>query len=236
MIEKEHEGSLHKPSFSYVSVERSDRTGGHEWTERVIELSEGKIRDLTLEDGKPLSEERRRHEDIRLRSIAKDPQSFLLHERTQKMEEQRMQKILDLLPRAFLFEDKGQQESWEKIVYRPNPSYIPQTYEERILHEMSGVMLIDSHKCRLHRLEGRLGTNVSFGYGLIANLHQGSAFAITRSPILDDLWKTTQLDVRMDGNVVLFKSISRQQEAIHKDFRLLPPNLTIAQAVALLLS
>jgi len=55
-----------------------------------------------------------------------------------------------------------------------------------------------------------------------------------RSPILRDLWKTTKLDIQMDSHVILFKTISRQQDSIHKDFKLLPSTLTIAQAVALL--
>jgi len=135
---------------------------------------------------------------------------------------------------AFLFEDNRLQQDWKRINYRPNPSYVPHSYEERTLHEMSGVLLIDPRTHRLHMLQGRLVEDVSFGYALIATLHSGSNFSIVRSPILEDLWKTTQLDVHVDGHVVLFKAISRQQNSIHKDFRLLPSNLTIAQAVALL--
>ena len=234
MIEREHEASLHKPPFSYISVEKSDRTGGHEWTERVVEVSEGKLRDLILEDGTPISEERRRREDARLRAIEKDPEPFIRHERAQKTEEQRAEKFLDLLPRAFLFEDNGLQQNWEKISYRPNPSYVPQSYEERILHGMSGALLIDPRTNRLHMLQGKLGEEVSFGYGLLATLHCGSTFSIVRSPIHGDLWKTTQTDIRMNGHIVLFKTISRQQISTHKDFKLLSSNLTIAQAVALL--
>jgi hypothetical protein len=192
------------------------------------------LRYLIQEDGTPLSPDRRRREDARLRSIAEDPRAFIRHERAQKGEEQRMQQILDLLPRAFLFQDCGVQQSWEQINYRPNPSYVPQSYEERILHEMSGTILIDPHTFRLHVLEGTLAQDVSFGYGLLATLHAGSSFSIVRSPILQGLWKTSKLNIRMDGHVVLFKTISRQQDAIHKDFSLLPSNLTIAQAVGLL--
>jgi hypothetical protein len=234
MIEKEHEASLHKPPFSYISVERSDRTGGHEWTEQVIEVPDGRLRELIMEDGISLSGDRRRREGARLRSIAQNPESFIRHERERKTDEQRAQEILEILPRAFLFEDDGLQQGWKKISYRPNPSYVPQSYEERILHEMSGVLLIDPHTDRLHMLEGSLAQDVSFGYGLIATLHRGSTFSIVRSPILEDQWKTTQIDVHMDGHVVLFKAISRQQSSIHKDFKLLPYKLTIAQAVALL--
>jgi hypothetical protein len=234
MIENEHQATFHKSPFSYVSVERSDRTGGHEWTERVVEVSDGKLRNLILEDGVPISMVRRRREDARLHAIEKDPDQFFRHEHAERSDEQRAQKILDLLPRAFLFEDNGLQQNWKSISYRPNTSYVPQSYEERILHGMSGTILIDPQNNRLHLLQGTLGNDVSFGYGLLATLRRGSTFSLVRSPILGDFWKTTQVDIQMNGQVVLFKTISRQQTSKHKDFTLLPSKLTIAQAVALL--
>ncbi len=234
MLAKEHDASLHKPAFSYTSIERSERTGGHEWTEEVVEVPEGKLRYLLSEDGKPLSPEKKRSELSRLQSIAEDPQAFIRRERAQKDEEQRAQQILNLLPRAFLFQECGIQQGWEQINYRPNPSYVPQSYEERILHEMTGTILIDPDSYRLHMLEGTLSKDVSFGYGLLATLHAGSSFSIVRSPILPGAWKNTKIDVHMDGHVILFKTISRQQDAQHKDFKLLPSTLTIPQAIALM--
>jgi len=162
MLEKEHEAAFHKPAFSYISIERSDRTGGHEWTEKVVEVSEGKLRYLVLEDSKPLSLDKQRRENARLQAIAEAPEAFVRHERARESEEERAQQILDLLPRAFLFQDCGVQQGWEQISYRPNPSYVPQSYEERILHQMSGTILIDPHADRLHMLQGTLAEDVSF--------------------------------------------------------------------------
>jgi hypothetical protein len=234
MVEREREAEARKPSFTYTSVERSDRTGGREWTEHVIEVPEGKLRYLILEDGKPLSPDRRRREDSRLRSIANDPGPFIRQEHNRKGEEQHAQELLDLLPRAFLFDDCGNEQGWEQIKYRPNPSYLPQSYEERILRQMSGTILIDPDNNRLHMLNGVLAEDVSFGYGLLATLRAGSKFLIVRNVTVAGIWKTTQIDVRMDGHVVLFKTISRRQASVHRDFKLLPSKLTIAQAVALL--
>lgn len=174
-------------------------------------------------------------EDARLRSIANDPKAFIERERARKSDEQRAEEMFDLLPRAFLFRDDGHDQSWEKIDYWPNPAYEPRSYEERILHGMSGTILVDPTALRLHMLQGRLSDDVSFGFGILATIHKGSNFMITRDAVLPDQWKTTSLDLRMNGYILLFKTLDRHQTSVHKDFKPIPANLTIKQAVALLL-
>jgi hypothetical protein len=235
MVGREHEALLHEPQLEYTSIETSDRTGGHAWTERVVEVREGRLRRLLLVDGKPLAADEERREESRLRSIAGDPQAFIERERARKSDEQRAEQMFDLLPRAFLFRDDGREQSWEKIEYRPNPAYEPRSYQERILHGMSGTMLIDPVALRLHMLQGSLNDDVSFGFGLLATIHRGSSLSITRSPVLPDQWKTISLDVHMNGYIMLFKALDRRQSSIHKDFKPIPGSLTIGQAVAILL-
>src|ERR1700692_440967 len=55
-----HEGNPgeHRLKYMYLSEERSERTGGHLWTERVVQTGMGKVRLLLAEDGKPLSADR----------------------------------------------------------------------------------------------------------------------------------------------------------------------------------
>src|ERR1700677_2733996 len=59
----------HSNRYMYVSEERSDRTGGHLWTERVAETSVGKVRLLIAEDGQALSAARAAAERGRLADI-----------------------------------------------------------------------------------------------------------------------------------------------------------------------
>lgn len=235
MVSREHDAFLHEPRLSYISIERSDRTGGHEWTERVIEVPQGKLRRLLLVDGKPLTVERANREAARLRAIARDPQAFIERERSRSSDAEKAEQMFDLLPRAFLFRDAGWDQSWKRIDYWPNPAYAPRSYEERILHGMSGTMLIDMSTMRLRMLQGRLADNVSFGLGLLATIHGGSNFIITRSPVLPDQWKTTSLHVSMNGFILLFKTLDRREVFIHRDFKAIPANLTIQKGVALLL-
>jgi hypothetical protein len=55
MVVQERESAAKHELYDYISVEKSDRTGGHTWTERVVETSLGKVRMLLAIDGKPLA-------------------------------------------------------------------------------------------------------------------------------------------------------------------------------------
>ena len=58
MIARELDASAHKRLFDYLSIEKSECTGGKLWTEHVVETPMGRVRYLMAEDGKPLTPER----------------------------------------------------------------------------------------------------------------------------------------------------------------------------------
>jgi hypothetical protein len=234
VVANERSAAQNKPPFLYTSVERSDRTGGHVWTERVVEIPQGKLRYLLAEDGHPLSAGRQDQEISRLKMIAADPSDFIHREQSRKDDEERAERMLDLLPTAFLFDSPGNEGSYLRINFRPNPAYEPQTYEQRVLHSMSGFILIDSKTLRLRHLEGHLGSDVSFAYGLLATIRGGGEFSTTRDRIAPNMWKATLIDVHIDGRAILFKTISLHQHSEHEDFHPVPENLSIPEAIQLL--
>jgi hypothetical protein len=235
VVSTEREASSQKPSFLYISIETSDRTKGHVWTERVADIWEGRLRYLIAEDGHPLSASRRAEEIARIRSIEADPTSLRHSKQEQQNDENRARQMIDLLPRAFVFEDGGRDGDWLRVNYKPNPNYVPQTFEERALHGMNGSLILDSRSRRLHQLSGSLGDDVSFGYGLLGTIHRGTNFTTTRDLVGPGVWKTTLLDIKINGRIALFKTIGRCQHSIHRDFQPLPLDISLSQAVALLL-
>ena len=58
LLSNEQGASAHRGRYEYRNEERSDRTGGHLWLEKVVETPEGRVRMLLAEDGHPLSPER----------------------------------------------------------------------------------------------------------------------------------------------------------------------------------
>jgi len=233
MLGNELTASQHKDHYAYTSVERSDRTGGHLWTEKVVETNVGKIRMLLSEDGQPLSPERVAGERGRLAAIVADPAAFTKKAQATKDDEAHARQLLALLPNAFLFGDVQDDGGFERIDYRPNPDYAPQSMEERVLHAMAGTMLIDPKAMRLHQIEGRLPQDVSIGFGLLATIRAGSSFATTRDRLGQPDWKTISLDTDINGKAIFFKSIARKEHAVHSDFVRVPDDLTVPQAVAI---
>jgi hypothetical protein len=233
MMNNENTAAQHKFPYSYISKERSDRTGGHLWTEKVVETNVGKIRMLLAEDGQPLSPERTAEERGRLAEIVADPAAFAKKSQTVKDDEAHARQLLSLATRAFLFSDPRPQGNFVKIDYRPNPDYVTQSIEERILHAMSGSIIVDPQALRLHYIDGRLPADVSIGFGILATVRAGSSFSTTRDRLGAPDWKTIQLDTAINGRVMFFRSIAKNEHAEHSNFNRVPDDLTVAQAVAL---
>jgi hypothetical protein len=233
MMNNENSAAEHKNHYCYFSKERSDRTGGHLWTEKVVETNAGKIRMLIAEDGQPISPERTAEERGRLAIIVADPAAFIRKSQATMDDEAHARQMLSLATKAFLFSDPQPDGDFVKIDYRPNPDYETQSIEERILHSMSGSIIIDPQAMRLHYVDGRLPQDVSIGFGFLATVRAGSSFSTTRDRLGAPDWKTIQLDTAINGRVMFFRSIAKNEHSEHANFTRVPVDLTIPQAVAL---
>lgn len=234
MLMHEDYEAAHKGHYMYLSKERSERTGGHLWTEKVVETSAGKVRMLVAEDGQPLRSDRLAAEKARLAEIVAHPDVFQRQQQARKDDEQHAKEMLDLLPKAFLFENERQDGEFVRIDFKPNPDYARQSMEERVMHGMTGSMLVDPRVARLHKLEGRLPEDVNIGFGLLATIHAGSNFSTTRDPVPGNEWKTAVVDTDINGRAIFFKSITKKEHLEHSGFKQVPMDMTVAQAVEML--
>jgi len=234
MLTHEDYEEAHKGNYIYLSKERSERTGGHLWTERVAEIGAGKIRMLIAEDNLPLGESRKSEVMARLNEIAAHPDVFQKHEEARKNDEQHAREMLDLLPKAYLFSNSHREGSFLRVDFQPNPNYSPQSMEERVLHAMTGSMLIDQSQARLHELNGRLPEDINIGFGLIATFHTGSSFSTMRNPVPGNEWKTAVIDTDIKGRAMFFKSIGKKEHVEQSEFKQIPKDTTVAQAIQML--
>lgn len=232
MIAHEDDNSAHKDTYEFLSRERSARTGGQEWTERVVETSFGRVRFLLAVDGTPLNAEQEGVERGRLAEIVADPDTFLARERTQKDDEAQARKMLDLLPKAFVFDNVRLKDGVWTMDFHPNPDYSAHGIEERVLCAMSGTLVIDAADVRLMHVEGRLPQDVSIGFGLLATVKAGSHFSSERADE-DGHWRTLHVLTAVNGKAVLFKSVGKNTEVTRSEFHYLPPGMTVAKAVSL---
>jgi hypothetical protein len=233
MLAHEDDEAAHRDRYEFLSNERSERTGEHLWTERVVETASGRVRLLMAVDGKPLSAEEEQKEHDRLAAIVANPDAFLLREQTQKNDEARARTMLDMLPLAFLLDNVRLENGVWRMEFHPNPAYSPHGIEERVLYGMSGWVTIDAQQERLIHIEGKLSQDVSIGFGLLATIHAGSHFSNDRMDA-GGHWRTVHIVTDIGGKAALFKSVSRNSDIARSEFHYLDPGTTVAQAVALL--
>jgi hypothetical protein len=235
MLSHEGDPAEHRLKYMYVNEERSDRTGGHLWTERVVETEKGKVRLLLAEDGKPLSPERQTAEKAKLKEVAAHPDAFQRREQTTTNDEQHAEEMLALLHKAFLFDEPRLEGSDLKIGFRPDPAYQPKTMEEKVLHSMSGVVLVDERTKQLHRIEGKIPADVNLGYGILGTIHAGSSFSTEHQMAQGGEWKDALVNTAIEGKAMLFKEIGRNEHVVHSEFKRMSDNIDVAEAVALLI-
>jgi hypothetical protein len=232
MITQERDSAARHERYEYLSVERSERTGGHAWTERVVETSQGKVRLLLAEDGTPITAERTAQERGRLAGIVAHPDEFALSEEARMTDEAHARAMLDNLPKGFLLENVTLTDGVWRVNFKPNPKYSPSGIEEHVLHGMSGWLAIDAKDLRLVHIEGVLPVDVSIGFGLLATIKAGSHFSSDRQYI-EGHWRTVHVATDIRGKAALFKSVSRNSDLTRSEFHYLDPDITLAQAVAL---
>jgi hypothetical protein len=234
MVGNEADANDHRGHYFYLSQERSDRTGGHLWSESVAETKWGKVHYLLAEDGHSLTGDRLAQETVRVAGEASDPEAFRKSEQARIDDEQHAKQMLQLLPKAFFFDAPTIQGQDLRINFHPNPAYSPQSIEERVIQGMSGFVLIDRKQLRLHEVTGKLTSDVSIGFGFLATIHAGSNFSSVRIPLDGADWKTQALHTDINGRALLLKTIARQQQSEHSGFRKIPDNLSVADAVTML--
>ncbi len=198
-----------------------------------METPEGLLRRLIAEDGKPLTADRAAAEDRRIAALAADPSALRAADADRRADEARLGRLLGILPQAFLFTADGMQDDCVRISFRPNPAFDPSSYDERVVHGLAGTILVRMPTERLCGIQGHLVARVTFGFGLLGHIDQGSHFSVIRVPVTPTDWKSSHIDVHVDGKVLLFKSISRDEDATHSGAEPLPPNLSLIEAAAL---
>jgi len=210
------------------------RTPNGTLVEEQVETAGGPIARVAFGDGHPLSPEDRQKEQASLDRLLTSPQEQARRLRQYEQDEERIGRIVALLPGAFLYEFDAQEGGCYRLRFHPNPSFPPHSIEARIFHAMSGTLWIDARYKRLAGLEGHIDENVDFGFGLLGRLYKGGWFRLKRVRVSSTDWKTELLEVHMNIRALLVTSFSRETSEVRGGFTLLPGGITVAQGIALL--
>ena len=210
------------------------RDGKQNLTEEQVDTKDGRFYRLLAIDGTPLDPDQRQQDSARMDRLLHDPSQQLKLKQGYDEDEQNLEKLMALMPDAFLYDYDGVEGNLVRLRFRPNSNYNPPTYEARLAHSMAGTILIDPQQKRLAKLSGRLINRVEFGYGLFGHIDGGGTIEIGRVQVGPSQWKTALINIQLSGRLVFFKTITKQEYETRSDFRAVSSDLSLLGASQLL--
>ena len=219
-----------RPHYFFVSEERSVRTGGHLWKENVVETSDGPLRRLIAIDNKPLTANEAAAEQRRIDTLVSHPDEFRRINQAHKDDEERATQLLQMLSSNFALTPDGEVNGCLRFNFQPKPEFRPSSYQERVAHEMVGTVSLKKPDDRLCTLDAKIIRPVEFGYGMLGHIDQGGHFSLARKQVDAKNWKSEHITVHINGRILMLKSLAQDQETVRTDIRIVPQNLTLAQA------
>ncbi len=204
--------------------------------EDQIETVDGTVTRLVLSNGQPPGWAASESEGERLNHLlaSQVDQTRLRQEHID--DERRIGHILALLPDAFLYDFVNVENSCWHLRFYPDPQYPAKTIESRIFHALTGELWIDVRTKHLVRLDGRLQSNVDFGFGILGRLYKGGWFRLEREQVSATDWKTRRLEIHMSGRAMLFKTIARETSETRGNFSTVPRAMDLKDGVDILCS
>jgi len=210
------------------------REGKRTVTEDQVDTKDGPLYRVLAIDGAPLNPDQRRQDNARMDRLLHDPSEQLKSKQGRDEDEQKLEKLMRLMPEAFLYDYDGVEGNLVRLKFRPNSNYNPPTYEAGVVHSLAGTILIDSQQKRLAKLSGQLINRVEFGYGLLGHIHNGGRIEIGRVQVGPAEWKTAVINIQLSARLVFFKTISKQEYETRSDFRAVSGDLSLLEARQLL--
>ena len=220
---------------SFTAQEKSNRTGQHVWTEKVVSFEEGTIRRLQSIDGQSLSAPQKLAEDRRIEKLLSHPAELKKSQRALQEEDvPLLEKFMQAVTDTLLFSYDGDKGGCAGVRFWPNPSFMPSGYQARIIHSLEGIVYISRQYHRICEVEGHNVVAVQIGYGLIGKLDHGE-FHIVWAPTSAGVWEVNSSSVHLAGKAMMVKNISEDSHEIRTEVRDLPAHLTARQAADLTL-
>ncbi len=217
------------PRYFYFLAERSLRTGQHLWAEAVVETAAGPLERLLAIDGKALDAAAQRVEDARITDLAAHPEKIKAQQAAEMQDRKRSEALFKTPPEMFEFVRQSAPEGTIAVAFAPNPTYVPQSYAQRVLHAMTGVVAVDAKSMRMRQLDARVAQQVQFGWGLLGVVQQGGTLRMVRQDVGGGQWRLTGLDIHIQGRMLLFKSLDMDEHLQRRDFQLLPAEETMQE-------
>ncbi len=202
----------------------------------IVETENGAISRHLQEHGRPVSAETLAEEDQRTQKFIHDPAEQAKQRQNGANDSKSFTELLNLMPLAFVWKLESQTPETITLHFEPDPNFHPPDMEARVMGAMSGTLIVDRAQHRIRTMKGRLESDVTIGFGLLARIKQGSTFDVERRQVAPGYWEITETHVHISGHALFFKTIGEQEDEVKSEFTLVPLGTTLDQAVGLLKS
>lgn len=109
------------------------------------------------------------------------------------------------------------------VTFTPRRDARPATREGRLARAFSGKVWVDEAEQEVMRAEATAIDSISYGYGLIARLNEGTVVTLLRERVDDDIWLPTSIRFQGEGRALLLRKLTVDFRIDWFDYRRLPP-------------
>jgi hypothetical protein len=93
------------------------------------------------------------------------------------------------------------------VSFKPKPAARPVTREGKMARSFAGKIWIDEAATEVRRVEATAVESISYGYGLIARLGEGTVVTLRREPIDGDVWLPISIRFKGQGRALLLRKL-----------------------------
>ena len=200
----------------------------------VVETENGAISRHIEVNGRPASPAVLAEAQANMQKFMRDPALQRKQRENGAHDDKSASELLNLMPQAFVWRVESETPEMITLSYKPNSDFDPPDMEARVMGAMSGTLTVTTQGHRIRTFKGRLGNDVTIGFGFLARIKAGSTFDIERREVSPGYWQIAETHVHISGHELFFKTIGTQEDEVKSDFTLVPLGTTLEQAVELL--
>jgi hypothetical protein len=109
------------------------------------------------------------------------------------------------------------------VRFEPRPDAKPQTREGRMAKAFKGQIWVDENAREVVRVEAIAIDDMSYGFGLIARLNEGTIVTLAREPVAGGIWLPTSMHFKGSGRALLVRKLTVDYVIDWFEYRRLEP-------------
>lgn len=209
-------------------------------TKEVVQTRDGSVARLIAINGKPLTPEQESTEAARLQRLLDQPDLQERRRKREKDDAERAQKIVHVMPDAFLYTYEGIVPGPNgpaiRLSFKPKPGFDPPDQETKVAVGIQGELWIDEAQERMVRLDAHLFEDVDFGWGILGRLYKGGSIRIENADVGNHNWQLQRMKLDLTGKALMLKTLTFRVTENGTSYEAVPREMSYKDGIRLLQS